>query len=357
MLLAANHPNSFFDAVLLGALFKRPVHFLTRGDAFKNRFAKKLLAILKAIPIYRLQEGKENLSLNGPTFEKCYNIFKQGGIILIFSEGLCENQWQLRALKKGTARIAIQTWKKLKNANAFRVLPVGINYHSFFLFGKNIVIDFGEPVTNELIDLSITQPEQVNLFNKTLYDRIANSMVIVKGNEHTVKFLLSNPSIIKQKATAIEDLKIIQDNFLNDYDESAIPINDYKKIFLPQPAYSIHVMRVLILFVPAMFSLIIHLPLYLPVKYLVRKITAGSVFYDSVLYGSLFILYPLYVLLLSLLCLRFGLFIALLAPPVILLLAWSAIIWRDSTTRLYNVVTSKSAAKLFNNLYAGTAFK
>lgn len=95
LLLACNHPNSFFDAVLLGAFFKQPVHFLARGDAFKDPLASKILKALKLIPIYRLREGKEYLALNDATFERCTEILKEGGIVLIFSEGLCENKWQL----------------------------------------------------------------------------------------------------------------------------------------------------------------------------------------------------------------------------------------------------------------------
>jgi len=131
LLLACNHPNSFFDAVLLGALFKNPVHFLARGDAFKNPIAKKILTVLKAIPIYRLSEGKEYLALNDTAFERCNRILRDGGIVLIFSEGLCLNQWELRPLKKGSARIAINAWKQEAISKAFRVLPVSLNYNSF----------------------------------------------------------------------------------------------------------------------------------------------------------------------------------------------------------------------------------
>ena len=140
LLLACNHPNSFFDAVLLGALFKNPVHFLARGDAFKNPIAKKILTALKAIPIYRLRDGKEYLALNDTVFERCNQILQDGGIVLIFSEGLCVNQWQLRPLKKGSARIAINAWKQEAILKAFRVLPVSLNYNSFTIFWKKIII-------------------------------------------------------------------------------------------------------------------------------------------------------------------------------------------------------------------------
>ena len=37
LLIAANHPNSFLDAIILATLFKNPVYSLTRGDAFKGK--------------------------------------------------------------------------------------------------------------------------------------------------------------------------------------------------------------------------------------------------------------------------------------------------------------------------------
>ncbi len=64
LLITANHPNSFFDAIIIGAMFKHPVHFLARGDAFKKPWHNTLLKLLNMIPIYRLSEGKENLHLN-----------------------------------------------------------------------------------------------------------------------------------------------------------------------------------------------------------------------------------------------------------------------------------------------------
>ncbi len=37
LLLVANHPNSFLDAIIIGATCKYPVHYLARGDAFQKK--------------------------------------------------------------------------------------------------------------------------------------------------------------------------------------------------------------------------------------------------------------------------------------------------------------------------------
>ena len=132
LLLAVNHPNSFLDAIILCTLFDKPVYSLARGDAFKNKLFAKLLFKLKLLPVYRVSEGVENLEENYKTFDLCKKIFKQNGIVLIFSEGKCVNEWHLRPLKKGTASLAISSWE---DGIPLKVLPVGINYSSF----KNLV--------------------------------------------------------------------------------------------------------------------------------------------------------------------------------------------------------------------------
>ena len=82
------------------------------------------------------------------TFDECLEVFKKNGIVLIFSEGKCVNEWHLRPLKKGTARLAITAWEQ---GIALKVIPLGINYQSFKSFGKNIFANFGKFITRENI--------------------------------------------------------------------------------------------------------------------------------------------------------------------------------------------------------------
>ena len=145
-MLAANHPNSFLDSVILDTLFEQPVWSLARGDVFKKPFIIRVLTALKILPVYRTSEGVENLSENYKTFEACIDIFRSNGIITIFSEGKCINEWHLRPLKKGTARLAIKAWEE---NIPLQVIPVVINYSSFRRFGKNIFLNFGSPIIKE----------------------------------------------------------------------------------------------------------------------------------------------------------------------------------------------------------------
>ena len=157
LLLACNHPNSFLDAIILDILFRKPIWSLARGDVFTKPFYISLLTKLKILPVYRTSEGVENLEANYTTFDSCKEIFINNGIVLMFSEGKCINEWHLRPLKKGTARLAISTWQ---NGIDLKVLPVGINYNSFKKFGKNIFLNFGmmiskDEITNCAINISI----------------------------------------------------------------------------------------------------------------------------------------------------------------------------------------------------------
>ncbi len=93
-ILACNHPNSFLDALIIGSNYPQEIYFLARGDAFKNPWVAKILRGLNMIPVYRISEGKDNLENNADTFEQCIDVLKRNETLLIFSEGICINEWK-----------------------------------------------------------------------------------------------------------------------------------------------------------------------------------------------------------------------------------------------------------------------
>ena len=104
LIFAGNHQNSFMDGILVGAYLPQPVHFLMRADMFRNPVARFCLRELNVSPVYRLEEGLENVHKNTDTFRYIYKILKKNGNYIVFAEGICVQEKRLQKLRKGTAQ-------------------------------------------------------------------------------------------------------------------------------------------------------------------------------------------------------------------------------------------------------------
>ena len=274
LLIAANHPNSFLDAIIVSSLFKRPVYSLARGDAFAGKLFTKILTSLNMLPVYRMSEGSENLGLNYSTFEACQKLFEENKIVLIFSEGRCINEWHLRPLKKGTARLAIDAWQ---NNVPLKVLPLGINYSSFRFFGKNLILNFGTLISkNDFIINS--NGKSINDFNEQLKNELRTLVYEIDKND----------------------------------------FSKLKKQFYFKNSFT----KKIVLFIPAVIGFFANAPLYLLFHLIIKKRAEDH--YDSIMTGLLFIFYPLYVLAITLIVLLlskswYSLLILVLLPVT----AWS----------------------------------
>ena len=252
LLIASNHPNSFLDAIIIASIFKSPVYSLARGDVFAGRMINRLLASLNMFPVYRISEGTENLESNYTTFNTCQKLFSQNKIILIFSEGRCINEWHLRPLKKGTARLAINAWE---NNIPLKVLPLGINYSSFRFYGKNMIINFGNIISKKDMDGYLSNGRSIKEFNERLQSQLGGLVYEIDAND-------------KEKL---------------------------KKYFYVKQA----LVKKIILFFPAIAGFIVNGPLYFAIHLTIKNRAKDH--YDSIMTGLLFFLFPLYVLALTLL--------------------------------------------------------
>lgn len=143
VILIANHSASFLDAMLLAVLMRRPLHFFARSDIFRNKWANRILRTFHMIPIYNIEHGKSNLVRNEETFEEGEKVLTERGLLLIFPEGTSRIDRIMLPLKKGTARVALQTESKQDFSLGLQVIPVGINY-SAHRFRADIHLEVGE---------------------------------------------------------------------------------------------------------------------------------------------------------------------------------------------------------------------
>lgn len=253
LLIASNHPNSFLDAIIYDILFDVPIWSLARGDVFK-RFPKAvpLLENAKIFPVFRMREGNGNLTDNYKTFEACMKVLKKKEAVTIFSEALCVNEWHLRPLKKGTARIAFKAWEQ--NID-LKVLPAGINYSSFRHFGKKVDINLGLLINANDFNLAAHDGAKHNAFNKNLAAQLGTLVYEIQpGDNETFnsKFNIKN--------------------------------NRLKETLL---------------FIPSLLAVILHLPLYFAARVFTKKVVRDNDHYDAVMLAFLLFTYPFYLIALS----------------------------------------------------------
>ncbi len=253
-MIAANHPNSFLDAILFDILFDIPITSLARGDAFKNKGIFRVLRSLKMLPVYRIREGAENLNTNYDTFDSCIELFRQNEGVLIFSEGLCVNEWHLRPLKKGTARLAFQAWDA---AIPLKVLPAGINYSSFRKYGKKVMIHLGDFIEAGDLEGIITDGERNVQFNKILKEKLQPLVYEIEpGDKEELNKKFGSTTLFQKYLLAI----------------------------------------------PALLGALLHAPLYWFAKAIFYLFFSDTDHHDSVMLGILLLTYPFYILLVSYLC-------------------------------------------------------
>lgn len=171
LLIIANHPNSFLDAIIIGAYYNRRIYFLARGDVFQKKIFRLLLGFLNMIPVYRLREGKAYLHLNEYAFIKSIDLISKGEAVLIFIEGICLNTNQLQPFKKGTARIL----EGLHKINVFpKIHLAGIAYNNFHGIGKKVNLIITDFIYTTRIE---TGADRIH-FNSHVFKSLAQNIIV-----------------------------------------------------------------------------------------------------------------------------------------------------------------------------------
>jgi glycerol-3-phosphate O-acyltransferase/dihydroxyacetone phosphate acyltransferase len=180
LLFVGNHQNSFMDGILVGSYLPQPIHFTMRADMFRKPFARFCLRELNVAPVYRIEEGLENVHKNLETFTGIYDVLRKNGNFIMFSEGICVQEKRLQKLRKGTARLAFGAEEKF--GLDVNIVPVGINYTYPATFRKEVMINFHDPFSiRELKDIYKENPAKGLLaFNEKCDEGLRKEVIIIE---------------------------------------------------------------------------------------------------------------------------------------------------------------------------------
>lgn len=129
VVLCSNHLN-FFDPLSVAVSMKRPVHFMSKAELFKNPVIGAFLRGVNAFPVNR-----DKADIN--SFKTALGLLKNGDILGIFVQGHRMAEGDVSSAKSGAAMFACKAGAP--------VLPVYIKTE-YKTFG-DVKVTFGKPLT------------------------------------------------------------------------------------------------------------------------------------------------------------------------------------------------------------------
>lgn len=180
-IIIANHPNTMMDGWIISYITKEPIYFMAKGTFFNSPFKRWLLHNLGLIPINRASESATKGVKNTDSFEACYRLLEEGKTVVIFPEGTSFKEMQLRELKSGTARIALEVEKRGKIKTPIHVLPIGLVYTEAEAFRSSVLVSVGEPISPQpfvesfKVNSSKAARDLTNVFTEKLSALLVNA--------------------------------------------------------------------------------------------------------------------------------------------------------------------------------------
>lgn len=209
LIFAPNHQSAFMDAIVATVMVKPQCRFLVRADIFKKPLAKKILTSFNLLPIYRLRDGKDSMENNELIFKTSEDVLLRKEAMILFPEGNQANQWRLRPLKKGYARIAFGALARSEPDFPVYIIPTGINYYDFTGYRGDLTIEYGEPIAiqdyREL--LSQNEPKAINELKHLLSSKIQKLMFHIHDQENYEVIKSVSHTLVSSKKPLEQDFE------------------------------------------------------------------------------------------------------------------------------------------------------
>jgi len=191
LVFVPNHQNALSDpmAILLNTKFQ-PV-WLARADIFKNKTVALLLRFMKIMPVYRMRDGKDELTKNDKTFGDSIKVLKSNGVLALFPEGTHTGKRQMISHKKAAPRIIFMAEERSDENLNIQIIPIGIYYSSYWKFNRNLIVNFGLPIpANNFLEEYKENPGAATLsMRNSIYDGIDTLIINIRSKNYYNDFV------------------------------------------------------------------------------------------------------------------------------------------------------------------------
>jgi len=179
VIFVLNHPNALIDPLLVLCLAPRRVSFLAKAGLFRMPVVGMLARALDCLPVYRHEDAGEDTARNQETFAAARALLARGGTVAIFPEGTTHSEPSLKPVKTGAARIALSA---RGTVDALDIVPTGLYYTEKETFRSRALVQFGDPIPVDPVDLDRETGEPPRLAVQALSTHIDEALRAVTLN-------------------------------------------------------------------------------------------------------------------------------------------------------------------------------
>ena len=363
IVLISNHQNALMDAVLICGVIEKQCHWLTRADMFKSPVGNKLLRGLNMLPVYRDRDKPDDLSgKNAEIFRICRQRLHRNCIISLFPEGTHRGLYKLWPFKKGVSRLLAGA--VAEGIDQIIILPVGLDYTSFYEFGGSVMIRIGEPVALENLcdSAALASPKGQYELTEKLRQLLLPLVTHIHSDEYReafttfrglIEYTVGRKTLIERQ----ERFTHIANDITAKEEHSEFLINVVAPLFehhqrlhlqhdfVPERSNAFHRILLFLLLPLAMPAIVLFSPIYIGAEVLVARFIQDRLFRNSIRATIWVFLTPVYALLwIGIMGMSFGMIAAASTFSVLLISAAVARFWIHGARDLGQWITMKKIA-------------
>lgn len=155
--LVANHFGGLADALLLVHVSPRFPRIVARDVIWTYPLAGRLMRWIGAIPVHRRADVLGGRPDNDTMFSSCYQALREGSLVLIFPEGVTQDDPHIAPVKTGAARIAIGARQSTGDDVALQA--AGLHYEDKAAFRSRVLVAFGDPLPTDTRAASLSSSD------------------------------------------------------------------------------------------------------------------------------------------------------------------------------------------------------
>lgn len=150
VILAANHNNALVDALIVAGAMEREVRLTAKATLLDHPLTRVIVKAVGIVPLRRVADeskagnGHPPSARNKGAFEAIAQCLAQGGVILVFPEGISHSGTMLAPLKTGCARMAIQAVQQ--GVEGLTIIPVGLTFEDKGRPRSRVALLVGKPI-------------------------------------------------------------------------------------------------------------------------------------------------------------------------------------------------------------------